>query len=65
MDERVHRDIHRLSTGDLVVCWTVLSQMAEYARASGALEMAREYHERLRAIDSEIESRQQRLPGLE
>jgi len=39
--------------------------MAEYARASGALEMAREYHERLRAIDSEIESRQQRLPGLE
>lgn len=61
MDPRVTRDINKLSTGDLVVCWTILAQQMEYARSRGDRSMADEFSARLRAIDAELAHRQGEL----
>lgn len=61
MDPRLERDVHHLSTADLVLCWSLLYQMAESARRRNDRRMYDEFSARLSAISDELGSRQLRL----
>jgi len=59
----INKDIARLPTSDLVLCWTILAREREWARQSGHGAMADEFYARLRALDAEIQRRQLDLFG--
>lgn len=61
MDPKLHRDINRLSTEDLVLCWGMVERLYQSALARGDKEMADEFSARLRALNHELASRQGRL----
>jgi hypothetical protein len=61
VDEFVNRSINRLSTGDLVLAYALVSQWVGWAEARGDRALVRELSERLKALDAEIEARQLEL----
>lgn len=61
MDERINRDINRLSTADLVLCWALLNLSKKEAIAGRTERMVHEFSARMRAIDAELARRQGQL----
>jgi hypothetical protein len=58
---RLSTDVNNLSTSDLVLCWTLLSQQLEYARQQGSTSAVREFSKRRRFVELALAERQLKL----